>query len=202
MIWPTVLRYSGSRVRLWIVAGGALASGYLHWAALKPGHFVQGTPTWFYADGLLIGCLFAMIFADDAMRSRLALFSRFGIAPALLGYLCCVSFAPRGSASLVENLLIGFLIFSTALYPASRAARGLAFPPLAWLGRISYSLYVWQEPFMAMRSALMFCTAMPAVVLASYYGLERPINRFGRGLLDKQSRRVVLLPAESVRPTN
>src|SRR5207247_10638827 len=39
----------------------------------------------------------------------------------------------------------GILIVA-ALEPGSRERRILSFPPLVWLGRISYSLYLWHLP--------------------------------------------------------
>jgi peptidoglycan/LPS O-acetylase OafA/YrhL len=51
--------------------------------------------------------------------------------------------------------------------------------PVVWLGQISYSLYLWQEPFCAdrhMRSGYLVFAADDGACL-SYYLIERPMLR-------------------------
>ena len=61
--------------------------------------------------------------------------------------------------------------------------------PLQFVGAISYSLYLWQQMFVAVRSNypvdswLLFPPAMFAFAIASYYFIERPSVRLGKRLL-------------------
>ena len=81
--------------------------------------------------------------------------------------------------SVAATLLVGAAIEPGAL------SRCLSFRPLAWVGVISYSLYVWhlfvawllnwQEPFVALPVSLVVATL-------SYYKIEKPLRtafRFG-----------------------
>jgi len=57
--------------------------------------------------------------------------------------------------------------------------RLLNWGPVVWLGQISYSLYLWQEPFCAdrhMRSGYLVFAAIACACL-SYYLIERPMLR-------------------------
>jgi hypothetical protein len=85
-------------------------------------------------------------------------------------------------ASLYECISIAGLITVTTLHPTARFARPFSFPPLMWLGSISYSVYVWQELFISFHSPLTLCLAMPVFVLVSYYCIERPATRLGHRL--------------------
>src|ERR1022692_2587142 len=64
--------------------------------------------------------------------------------------------------------------------------RALNWSPVVWLGRISYSLYLWQELFCSNASLhLKYFSVVPALACAclSYYCVEQPILR----LRDKNS---------------
>jgi peptidoglycan/LPS O-acetylase OafA/YrhL len=91
-------------------------------------------------------------------------------------------------APLFESVSIAGLLAATTLHPKSLFVRPLSFSPLAWLGAISYSLYIWQAFFMAFRSPLALCLFMPAAALASYYFIELPATRLGHRLTGSQVR--------------
>lgn len=89
-----------------------------------------------------------------------------------------------------------FLLVGTTLHPTSLLSRFLEFPPLRFLGRISYSVYLWQQLFFLdhfessheaqLLSALQGKPWSLAVVVfvawASYYFLEKPMIRWGHRL--------------------
>ena len=107
------------------------------------------------------------------------------MVPALVTLVFCMAVFHQ-LPPLFESVAIAALIGALVVYPKSAAAKMLGVAPLAWLGRISYSVYLWQELFVHMsrgKAALPFlCAGLPACALASYYLIEQPCIRLARRL--------------------
>jgi peptidoglycan/LPS O-acetylase OafA/YrhL len=80
----------------------------------------------------------------------------------------------------VDALAIGVMIWTATRFPATSFGRVLNWGPLVWLGRLSYSLYLWQQVFLDDTSAAWICRfpqnfmlCLPAAMV-SYYLIERP----------------------------
>jgi peptidoglycan/LPS O-acetylase OafA/YrhL len=145
------------------------------------------------ADSLLIGAALGIAYASDWLERLRRLLP--ALAPlALLIIVVTFGFAHDNSARLYQGGLTGFalvcavLIGGLALAPANPVGRALAIPPLVWLGRISYGLYLWHWPvFRYLHEARLGLSWGPtqlvriAVTLAaatiSFYVLERPLLR-------------------------
>jgi peptidoglycan/LPS O-acetylase OafA/YrhL len=83
----------------------------------------------------------------------------------------------------VANIAIGVLIHRSVYYYADWMGRVLNWKPVVFVGVLSYSLYIWQQPFLNRNSAS-WMTAFPqnllfafAGALGSYFLLERPLLR-------------------------
>lgn len=77
------------------------------------------------------------------------------------------------------------LVLGVAADPRGRVARGLQWRPLAWLGMVSYSLYLWHAPLLSgfahtfqrpagLLDALLLAALSCAVAWISYRWVERP----------------------------
>jgi peptidoglycan/LPS O-acetylase OafA/YrhL len=88
----------------------------------------------------------------------------------------------------VTNVCLALLVESSTRHAGSLAGRFLNWGPVAFLGTLSYSLYLWQELFLdrgsdawvnAFPQSLMFAFL---VALASWFLIERPFVRLRRRL--------------------
>jgi peptidoglycan/LPS O-acetylase OafA/YrhL len=93
----------------------------------------------------------------------------------------------------VANVATALAIDWAVTYPAGVAGRVLNSRPLVFVGLISYSLYLWQQPFLN-RDGGAWWNAFPsnvtlacALALASYYVVERPSLSFRR-LIERRRR--------------
>lgn len=206
LLWPALLVFGGlleDRRRALLVFAGVLALAAV-WRVCSTVHAIPGplhvlfAPFSFFNhfDALASGCLGAFLFARwDGLRHWCthrpvlsatlalaaiavpqALFQRLIASPVI------VPFGPT-----CMNAGITFLVLQSLHLP--RSGYGfLNLRAVAFLGMLSYSLYIWQEMFCApdgfFGSAPLGLTAFPgcliatfAVALVSYYGLERPLLR-------------------------
>lgn len=198
LVWPCCLLVAGVTRSRWIAAGGACAVALyrgLNWAHYD--RFGANIASQVRADALLVGCLLALLLADPCLRLRLTRAIRLLTLPALVALPICFSVFHQ-LPPLLESVSIAVLIGAVVLRPETRAAHALGFAPLAWLGRISYSVYLWQELFVHMTrgpAALpLLCLGLPCCALASYYFIEQPSIRFARKL-EKSRSPQVLTPA-------
>ncbi len=161
-------------------------------------------------DGLIFGCWVALLVAEPAWWARLTrrLSSPVWLAmvAALLAIVC-----GRGVpalARLAVPVLIPLILAGTVLRPELPAGRMLEWGPLRWVGRLSYSLYLWQQLFLIGRKGnrpLGWLQALPldwlaalACALASHHLIERPMIAAGRRLAAR--RKVRSGPVESPPP--
>ena len=131
-----------------------------------------------HADGLVLGCLLALLSRRGFRVPQLAgwlglgaLFAAYAFAPSLT----TVSPIAYGLApmSIAAVLLVGAAVEPGLLH------RCLSFRPLVWLGVMSYSLYLWhmfvfwlfdwQKPLLAIPVTL-------AIGTLSYYKVEKPLR--------------------------
>jgi peptidoglycan/LPS O-acetylase OafA/YrhL len=182
LVWPITLLLAGVARSRWIALFGAIGCALFRWIFWsRYAHTFPAGPTFLHADGLMVGCFLAILIGDPNTRPALVRFSKFAATPALVLLLLCIYF-PHEQFLLVEQICMALLIAATTFHPQSLSARSLSFPPLAWLGTVSYSVYIWQGLFMELRNVWGICVALPIFALASYYFIERPTNRLGHRL--------------------
>lgn len=160
-LWPAALvLLHRSRRRLALVFALALALAV--WRALDFKYQITGAaPVAFWgrtdiqADGILCGVAIALLNADPVWRPRL---QRFLTTPATWGLLGALLLALQALNGLnwkldfllisVKALLLPLLMLGTVLRSSDWPARLLERAPMRFVGRLSYSLYLWQQLFL------------------------------------------------------
>jgi peptidoglycan/LPS O-acetylase OafA/YrhL len=203
LLWPLILVFL--RGRVWVVAAaGAVVSAVLSfflYGSSTVDRVYYGTDT--RAAALLVGCVLAAALYPLGQRRasgwprswRLERVPAWAAWPALLVVAAGWAFASGTSSWLYRGGLLGLAIATATVLghlvtvPLGRLARLFSLPPLAWLGRVSYGVYLWHWPLFGIltgeRTGLvgpaLFAVrigATLAVATVSFYALERPIRRW------------------------
>jgi peptidoglycan/LPS O-acetylase OafA/YrhL len=77
---------------------------------------------------------------------------------------------------------LAFCLHRTQIATATPIGRVLNWQPLVWLGTVSYSLYLWQQPFLAHGGGVLHVLPLAAAISVlfawvSYQAIERPFLR-------------------------
>jgi peptidoglycan/LPS O-acetylase OafA/YrhL len=208
-LWPGLLALCGRRRGKPVAVSIALAIGIWRMvdAQFNLGHTLDVQPhfrTDLRLDALLWGCVVAFILDHQPERDRFTRQFRFGLwtAAAAVAMVCVVAYSLLTAMWLAA--LLPMVLAGTVVHPEWRVSRVLDSQPLAWIGRISYSLYLWQQLFLwpGWEHPAHWWLLWPwnflavfAVAAASYNVLERPRLRIGRSLAARVSAKAAQ-PAE------
>jgi peptidoglycan/LPS O-acetylase OafA/YrhL len=132
-----------------------------------------------YADQLAIGCLLA-IFAPRLPKIRGSVALGMVLAAVLIPWFPATSAGRTLFMLFVLHPLLNVCLAGLVLHVIQVPYRVLNWLPVAWLGKISYSLYLWQELFCSNPSLhLGYFLVVPALACAclSYYCVEQPMLR-------------------------
>jgi peptidoglycan/LPS O-acetylase OafA/YrhL len=200
LIWPLVMVVLGPKLRRIGLAALALALIVFAWRSLDA-HFGWFIPfatsvdskTDTRMDALLWGCLAAIVYPYVHPRVQALPFGRSLWVPiaAVLAVVLILKHVPGGS--LIQAILFPALIMSTAISPDSVLGRCLELRILKWTGRLSYSIYIWQQlliipvdspssPFRALQHFPANIAFVFLIAAASYYFVEKPMIQLGHRL--------------------
>ena len=201
-LWPllVLVLVRWRRVLFTVCVLGALGSAVLAGLLYRPDDVNRayfGTDT--RAQALLIGCALAAV---PVKKTRFL--GVLAIAGTLVtGWLWTHvsgtdAWLYRGGLT-AGALAVAAVLAHAVASPTGVTARVLALPPLVWLGKISYGVYLWHWPAFQILTAertglsgvallLLRCGVVLAISIVSYVLVEQPIRR-GRWL--RGSRRLV-----------
>lgn len=193
ILWPGVLRFGGQKrafqiAAIFLVAAPALR--LIYWLFVPSFHEVMDRRFETVADALATGCLLAG--SQDWLRERprynAFLRSKWFYLVPVLPYLAYVFLGdhPRlfyTFAISLANISIAVCIDRWVRYPGGWIGTLLNSTPFRWVGLLSYSIYLWQQPFLDAegsafynRFPLNFILAA-AFSLGSYFLIERPVQK-------------------------
>jgi peptidoglycan/LPS O-acetylase OafA/YrhL len=199
LLLPAVLLFVGVRQSLGVLIAAALGCEvwrtidlHFHLLSAQFPQISPGARTDLRLDSFLWGCVAAHLIHRGPLLAWLKKHYTEGIWWCLIGI--CL-FSIQYPASLPETfltILIPALLVGPALHTEWRASRFLELLPMRYLGRISYSFYIWQQIFLVPSwepkiDHLKYVQAFPfnllAVVVSSvagFYLVERPLTRIGQ----------------------
>jgi len=181
-VWPWVLLLCKRKRAFWVAVAGAAGVAIYRFAMWsRYNHVGPNFMTQVRADALLVGCALAILMADPRWYQVASRWSRILILPSLAVLLYCIrryTWLPP----LAESLATAALIAASVQWPRSMFSRVLSFRPLAALGLISYSVYVWQEFFIITGGPWSLFVLMPVFATLSYFCIERPGLSLGKKL--------------------
>lgn len=177
-LWPSVLKRWYKHALVIIVGVIVFTPCYevlLYYVKAVPQHFFTFPAV---ADNLAVGCLLAIV-APRMPRipsyAAVAMFLVVGLAPLFSAH----SVSRTLFLVLILRPAMQFSIAGVLLHVVQAPPRFLNFSMVTWLGRISYSLYLWQQPFCdapSTHSGYMVLLAVGCACL-SYYLVEQPMLR-------------------------
>lgn len=205
VLWPIILILGiklvlrRGRLMLWILIGAAIsamAMGLMYEPGTDPSRVYYGTDTRAFA--LLIGAAVAVIWPSWKLSGRItrparsALDSIGGLLMVLLLGLMCVTneyddFLYRGG--FVYLSILSAVVIAVLVHPASRVNGILGWRPLVWVGKRSYSLYLWHYPVIILTNPvthtekssfthiLLQLLATAILAALSYTYIEEPFRR-------------------------
>ena len=166
MLWPVMLLLIGAKWGKWVAAFGAVCLWrvcILH-PAFYDSHRVL---TEVHAPALLVGCFLAIYIRDH--QQGFVTVGRWLFWPCV-AYLAWISVLDVPIPPPLECLAWGLVICHSAVARPDF----LNWRPLTWLGRVSYSVYVWNYPILLLMGKSWIGFAFLALPILSYYWIERP----------------------------
>ena len=186
--WPATLVFLGGRRALsvcFLLLISApvfrVLSYYLHWST-SPNFAFENV-----CDALASGCLLAIL-RDRLYEIRLYRRLVNSVAPVFIA--ACAFWICGSGFPVWFRYVVGipFLNFGIAMtldrymrMPAADIGRFLNWRPIAWLGTISYSLYLWQQLFLFSNLDLPVVVRVGfsvAMAVVSFYLVEKPLRRW------------------------
>jgi len=194
LIWPAALALSGRRRGLFVLlALLVLAPLSGHFLGQYFGHSVPA----FFNGPIGIGCLFAMTqeYLHKREVYRRWVHSTAGLLLPLVILVSSLAVLHTGGlrdelSSVIANISIALWLDWAMANSKSLFGRLLNNPAVVYIGVLSYSIYLWQQPFLGKTDALNLSgdwklllnpfVQLPAIAVCavlSYYLVERPMLR-------------------------
>ena len=189
LLWPALLVALGPRRALRAALAFVIASPIIRaidFYGVPSWRGMEGESFWTIGDSIAIGCVLAGARVRLGLNARWINFQRspwFALVP--VGVLVCYLAGERytlPSLVLLQTLTIAGIaacIDWALRFPDGRVGRVLNARPIVFVGVLSYSLYLWQQPFFDRRDGMAIAVFPFNVVLAisaalcSYFLVER-----------------------------
>jgi peptidoglycan/LPS O-acetylase OafA/YrhL len=200
-LWPCIMRALTRTGSLWTACIGAIAVCTFRMTAIYLKLFEFDGPSfymrsWFRFDSILIGCATALwLCRSDSISKVQGALSRISLTTlswaALLVWTLWGDFATHVWYLTVQMVLTALILVNLLLSQSPIYLRVFSNPVAAWLGKISYSWYLWQQLFTVFKTPTWLGSrTVPVNILISlllavlsYQFVERPFLRLRDNLI-------------------
>ncbi len=193
LLLPAILLFARKRL---VAVLASLSVIFLLWPPIAhklglTAGLLSGQRTDLALQDLFVPALLAVLLSQPEFRARMMQLSRYGALIVLVVLALLVSELLLGGHVTHQITCFGFplMIMSTMLHPEGWLGRLLETRVFTYLGRLSYSLYLWQQIFFLHRpetSVLRYVQSWPvnligaiACAMLSYYFVEKPMMKLG-----------------------
>ena len=199
LFWPALLLLAGRKRALPVaIVLAVLVAIWRHieawreimlYNAIQPNYFVRSDTR---IDSIMWGVVAALALSRPDVRAVVAKYLSTIVMLALFALYGAIVYRYGTRPTFWEATIVPVIVAATVLRPHSMLGRVLENPVMRWIGRLSYSLYLWEfffvyyggvpitlgvwQTFPVNLGAAVVCAA------ASYYLVERPLVRLGHRL--------------------
>jgi peptidoglycan/LPS O-acetylase OafA/YrhL len=205
LFWPALLLFAGRKRALPVaISIAVLIAVWRHveaWREIMLYNAIQ--PTYFARsdtriDSIMWGVVAALALARPGVRAVIERHLGTMMYLAFVALYGMITYRYGTRPTFWEASIVPVLIVGTVLRPGSVLGRVLEHPAMRWIGRLSYSLYLWEFFFVyypgvpttlgVWQTFPLNLIAAVACATASYYFVERPLIRVGHRLAPAMAR--------------
>jgi len=211
LFWPALLLFAGRKRALPVaITIAVLIAAWRHveaWREIMLYNAIQ--PTYFARsdtriDSIMWGVVAALALSRPEVRAMAERYLSTIVYLAFVALYAMITYRYGTRPTFWEASIVPVLIAGTVFRPRSLLGRVLEHPVLRWIGRLSYSLYLWEFFFVyypGVPTTLGVWQTFPVNIIAavacataSYYLVERPLIRVGHRLAPATQRDAMLEP--------
>jgi peptidoglycan/LPS O-acetylase OafA/YrhL len=182
LLWPAVLVLTNRRTQLKLAFALLLLEPvwrFVNYRWLGTAATVNGDRFDLHYNAILLGCFLALLRSEPGLARYLRNKTVQSYGMVLLATGVVMAIVEIGRVSILAYLGIAIVINDAVDHP-ERWAGTLNWAPIAWIGKLSYSIYIWQQLF-CWKSPLGWLGYFPQNLIAtlvmsslSYYLVEQP----------------------------
>lgn len=194
LMWPLTLVVLGRRRGLWFAGILCLLIPVLRvgFVWLPAAGSLTGRSFETVSDSIAVGCLLAGVgdwLSHQAVYNRILSSRLFAVIPVAALSMAVFPLRPRYQYPVGETLMnvaVALCLHWSMRNPSHAVGKVLNARPAAFLGVLSYSLYLWQQLFLNRASQSLWCSfplnacCVMAAALGSYFLVEKPFLRLKR----------------------
>lgn len=186
LVWPALLALSGLKRARYTVS--ILILGLWIWRVVAFHHIwgplreVMWDRSEMCSDGILLGCFVALALQSPLLKKWLSKYLTVWVVGAIIVIIVVVGGTCTPTGRTIQSAFMPFVVVATILNPHTWLGRLLEVPALRWIGRLSYSLYIWQQLFTFHKFIPWYplqLVAIFGVAALSFYFIEKPLMKLG-----------------------